>query len=92
MRILIISIVLFGICALGSGPRVYSGQLPKTDDYKKSSNEVPGVVGPELAHQNSPVYLAQAHGQTAATTIPQNTTVNKPNPSDEYNHVESIGF
>lgn len=92
MRFLIISIMLLGICAFISGPWVYSGQLEKTNDYNTSSNQVPGTVGPGSVSQNSPVHLDQTQSQTAATAIPQNTTVNKPNPSDEYNHVESIGF
>lgn len=90
MRFLIISIMLLGICVLVSGPRVYSGQLQKIDDDNETSIEAPGIVGPEIVNKNSPVYIAQT--QTATTAIPRNTTANMPNPSDEYNHIESIGF
>lgn len=90
MRILIISIAL-AACILYPGLEAHSSQVRQNDgnnNYRQSAAEE--APGRETAETGTPAELAQAG--SGAGTIPQNTTVNMPNPSDEYNHVESIGF
>lgn len=89
MRFLIISIVLV-TCILYPGLRAHSGQVQQIYYDNDSPAETPGIAGIAAANKASPALLAQAVSGT--TAVPQNTTVNMPNPSDEYNHIESIGF
>lgn len=90
MRILIISIAL-AACILYPGLEAHSSRIRQNygnNNYQQSAAEE--APGRETAETGTPAELAQAGSGTG--TIPQNTTVNMPNPSDEYNHVESIGF
>jgi type IV pilus assembly protein PilQ len=89
MRILIISIAIL-ICVLYSGPPAHSGRLGSSNDNHDYPAATAGIIAAETKDKGSPVELAQA--ETGTTAVPQNTTVNMPNPSDEYNHIESIGF
>ncbi|HKQ31819.1 MAG TPA: AMIN domain-containing protein, partial [Thermodesulfobacteriota bacterium] len=89
MRILIISIAL-AACVLYSGLEAQSNQAGQNYSNNYPSVATQGTDGRESANTHTQAELAQA--DSAKGTVPQNTTVNMPNPSDEYNHVESIGF
>jgi type IV pilus assembly protein PilQ len=89
MRILIISIAL-AACILYSGFEAQSNQAGQNYSNNYPSVTTQGADGRESANTHTQAELAQA--DSAKGTVPQNTTVNMPNPSDEYNHVESIGF
>lgn len=88
MRILIISIAL-AACFLYSGLEAHSIQVRQNygnNNYPEAAYKE--AHSRETAGARKPAEVAQA----GPGTVPQNTTVNPPNPSDEYNHVESIGF
>ncbi|MEW6145370.1 MAG: type IV pilus secretin PilQ [Thermodesulfobacteriota bacterium] len=89
MRILIISIAII-LCVLYSGPPAHSGRLGQINDNHYSQAAGAGIIASETTDKVPPVELAQA--ETGTTAVPRNTTVDMPNPSDEYNHIESIGF
>lgn len=89
MRILIISIAL-AACILYSGLEAHSSQAGQNYSSNYPPAAAQGADGRESVTARTPAELAQA--DAAKVTVPQNTTVNMPNPSDEYNHIESIGF
>jgi type IV pilus assembly protein PilQ len=89
MRILIISIAL-AACILYSGLEAHSSQAGQNYSNNYPPAAAQGADGRESVTTRTPAELAQA--DAAVGTVPQNTTVNMPNPSDEYNHIESIGF
>ncbi|HVY55783.1 MAG TPA: secretin and TonB N-terminal domain-containing protein, partial [Thermodesulfobacteriota bacterium] len=88
MRILIISIALAS-CVLYWGLEAHSSQISQNYTNNQST-AAKGVGGTNTVNTQKPAGLAQAGPGDG--TIPQNAAVNMQNPSDEYNHVESIGF
>ncbi|HET7289302.1 MAG TPA: type IV pilus secretin PilQ [Thermodesulfobacteriota bacterium] len=89
MRILIISIAL-AACILYSGLEAHSSQAGQNYSSNYPPAAAQGADGGESVATPTPAELAQV--DAATVTVPQNTTANMPNPSDEYNHIESIGF